>query len=162
MAVTGIVLSVLWLVAFIGLGLWINGNTAHRNDAGQIDQAGSIAFADIRDGDCLGVSGMRIEGVDGPITSDDPHLKGVPCADSHNAQALHIAVLSGSSYPGEAAIREQTDQACASAYASFTEPGYRSVTLYPNESSWDASDAHRAVCLVVQTDLRPSQGSVVR
>jgi hypothetical protein len=162
MAVTGIVLSGLWWVAIMALGLWIDAHTAHRNDAGQIDRAGTISFAQVRDGDCLSMSGMHDTGIGGSVTVNTLHLKGIPCAESHDAQALHIAVLSASSYPGDYAIRSRTERACAPAYASFAPTGYRSLTLYPKESTWNATDSHRAICLVVAADLQPTQGSVVR
>ncbi len=154
MAIVGMVLAVLWWVGIIALGLWATSTQAQRNDAGQIDQSGRIDFGDIRTSDCVTIPGL---GGAGEIDSFD--LKGVPCADSHNAQAFFIVTFDSSSYPGLATIAAQTKQTCSAKFATLVKPGLEPYALYPTEGLWNGGNGHRAICFIIRTDAKPMTGT---
>ena len=157
MAIVGIVLSVLWWVGVIALALWANSNQAQRNDAGVIDKAGTLDFGDIRAGDCVTISGL---GGGGAIGAFD--IKGVPCVDSHNAQAVFVVTFPEASYPGETAIGNQAQQACSPAYRPYRSLSLQSYTLYPTQSRWDESHGHRAICFLTHGGGQTMTGSVLK
>jgi hypothetical protein len=155
MAITGIVLSVLWWVGGVALDVWAYNSSAQRNDAGQISSAGDLGFGDVRVGDCITIGGLS---GGGSVTN----LRGVPCANPHNAQAYWIVGLTARSYPGEQAVAAQAKAACRPRYGPYAGTGRQPYLLYPTASMWNSSGGHRAVCFVIHVDRQPWTGSVVK
>ena len=156
MAITGMALSVLWWVGVIAIGVWAISNQAQRNDAGAITKAGNISFGDIRTGDCLTISGLN-----GSASIDTFGMKGVPCAEAHDAQAVYVVEFATSPYPGESELAAQTQQACNVYGAGYESATLRGYVIYPTESLWTNGDDHRSICLVTTQDGATTTGSVV-
>lgn len=156
MAIVGIILSVLWWVGAVAVGIWVNSNQAERNDAGVITKAGTLDFGDIRTGDCVKISGLDNGGTIGAFDID-----GVPCAESHNAQSVFVISFPDTDYPGETAIGNQAQEACTPKYAPYRSLPFQSYTLYPTESRWDGTDGHRAICFLTNGG-KTMTGSVLK
>jgi hypothetical protein len=143
LAIIGMVVSGLYWVGLLALGFWVESNQAHRNDAGVITQAGTLDFASVRRGDCVTIPGLLDGGTVGAFD-----IKGVPCADEHNAQAVFVVTFPDTDYPGRNAIGHRTALACGPKYAALHVPGADQYLLYPTESRWGQSDGHRAICFI--------------
>ena len=156
MAIAGIVISVLWWVGIITFGVILATQEADRNAAGDITKAGRIEFGDIVENDCIDIPGL-----DNNAEIDTFDLKGVPCADAHNAETVSIIPISGSSYPGQSELNSQANQPCVSAVSQvpgITAREYQPYILLPNEDLWDSDNGHRVICFVVKRDFSDMTG----
>lgn len=88
-------------------------------------------------------------------------INGVPCSDTHNAQAFFVVPFSESSYPGTKAIEQQSQQACSAKFGPYRQPSLQLYTLYPTQSRWAGTDGRRAVCFVIRPDEGDLIGSLV-
>jgi hypothetical protein len=157
-AIIGMVLSVLWWVGFIALGVWAVNQEAGRDSSGVINDKGRIGFGDIREGDCVSVPDPG-----GPDNIDTFDLKGVPCDQPHNAEAVTIISVGGSDYPGQAALEERSRQPCATAVSELPAVNardYQSFRLLPTENIWNGSSGHKVICFVTKTGFGESTGSL--
>ncbi len=146
MAVTGLVLSGLWLivvVALIAIGL---SAAPQRSASGQVTQPGATSVYSLRTGDCLQNPAARLGITTVPV---------VPCSQRHNAQVFAVFAVAGSGYPGTAALQHQAAQGCHARIAGIINQSLvtNSMTLqylFPESQSW--AGGHRAItCLVVDS-----------
>ncbi len=138
------VVSGLWWVGLFGIGIWVRSNQAHRDEAGVINDAGRLDFGDVRRGDCVKIPGLQDGATVGAFD-----ITGVPCADTHNAQAIFVINFPDSAYPGEAVIERQdrgrrVDRGSRPSTSSRPASSISTRT----EQRWDQSDGHRAICFV--------------
>lgn len=159
LAIAGIVISVLWWVAFIVFAVWYAAQTAERNDAGQITKEGRIDFGQIRVGDCVKIPDP---GGTGDVNTFD--LKGVPCSSGHNAETAAVIPISGDSYPGSDALDSQTVGECQTRAQSYlagsSVAGLQPYRLIPTESIWDDDNGHRVICFITRVDYSDTTGSL--
>ena len=157
LAIIGIVASVLWWVGMIVLGLVLASQEADRNSAGEIVSKGRIGFGDIREGDCVSIPDPG--GNDNIDTFD---LKGVPCDEPHNAQAAAIISISGSSYPGQSSLSDQSLQPCIQAVSGLPgiSPQFMPYRLLPTEGIWNGDSGHRVICFVTKVGFTEFTGSL--
>jgi hypothetical protein len=148
---------VLWVGGLVAIGLWVDSSQAHRNDAGVITDPGTLEFGDVRAGDCVTISGL---GDGGTIGAAD--ITGVPCTQSHNAQAIFVAPLAGTDYPGVSSVGAQAQQLCTPKYQAYRPLNLTGFTLYPTESRWNSPGGHRAICFVTRSGDQTMTGSVVK
>src|SRR5579863_10141413 len=85
------------------------------------------------------------------------------CATPHEAEVFATFSLTGSSWPGDAAVQEQANSGCASRIAGYLNPqllnaGLTQQYVYPNQDAWKA-DVRTVVC-EVSSDSGPLSGSV--
>lgn len=157
MAIAGIVLSVLWWVAIITFGVILAAQQAERDSSGAISKAGRIDFGDIRAKDCVTIPNLADN-----AEVDTFDIKGVPCDEAHNAETVAVLPISGSAYPGQAELDNQSSQQCVSAVEQV--PGvstdYRPYVLLPNKDIWDGTDGHRVLCFVVDSSFGDLTGSL--
>ncbi len=158
LAIAAIIISVLWWIGFIALAVWFT-QGVERDDAGVITTQGRIDFGEIRVGDCVSIPD--------PGGSEDVNtfeLKGVPCSEQHNAEAVALIPIEGDSYPGTDAIDNQTARECATNALSYLsgvpKAGLQPYRLIPTDSIWDDDNGHRAICFVTQADYSETTGSV--
>jgi hypothetical protein len=147
LAITGIVLSVLWVaggVALIALGIDVARDTvAEAND--------------VREGDCV----RDVPDVNRAVTS----LTAVSCAEPHRAEVVRVIVVPDGDFPGEAALARRAQDECArglAAYAPRAAQDQRLSLLYlhPRQASWMLGD-RQITCLAVHADA-PATGSIRR
>ena len=160
MAIAAFVIVAAWIALFVAVGVWGNATKAKRDASGQITKAGRLDYGDVRQGDCLSLP----LNTGGSVNLSD--LKGVPCADSHDAQVAKIVPLSGSSYPGTNQVEEPIRDACSAVAEPYHSQGFAGFIIYPTSSTWDVSNGHRGFCLLVKPstngDFSSTTGSVLK
>ena len=109
------------------------------------------AVFSLRAGDCLNSSP---NGLSVTILS---------CATPHQAEVFATFSLTGSSWPGEAAVQQQADSGCANRIAGYLNPqllnaGLTQQYVYPNQDAWRAGV--RTVVCEVSSASGPLSGSV--
>ncbi|NUP52481.1 MAG: DUF4190 domain-containing protein [Catenulispora sp.] len=152
LAISGIVLSSLWIALFAGL-ITVAAVTApdpvHRDAAGNVVKKGSVPVFSLRPKDCFTVPA-------GMIGSTESHLKDftvVPCSTPHDSETVGSFTATESSFPGIDALRAEGRSQCFTVLTAYlTDVGSLpngSIVqfVYPNEQAWAASK-HRVVCFI--------------
>ena len=85
------------------------------------------------------------------------------CATPHEAEVFATFSLTGSSWPGEAAVQQQASSGCANRIAGYLNPqllnaGLTQQYVYPNQDAWQAGV--RTVVCEVSSASGPLSGSV--
>jgi hypothetical protein len=159
LAIAGIAIAVLWWVAVITFGVILATQQADRDSSGEITKAGRIDFGDIQQGDCVDIPGL-----DNNAEIDTFDLKGVPCADAHNAETVAIIdITGGDTYPGQSELDNQSNKQCVAAVSQV--PGvnaqdYQPYILLPNDDLWKSDNGHRVLCFVVKRDFSDMTGAM--
>jgi len=109
------------------------------------------AVFSLRAGDCLNSSP---NGLSVTILS---------CATPHQAEVFATFSLTGTSWPGQAAVQQQADSGCANRIAGYLNPqllnaGLTQQYVYPDQDAWKAG-VRTAVC-EVSSASGPLSGSV--
>jgi putative regulator of septum formation len=109
------------------------------------------AVFSLRAGDCLNSSP---NGLSVTILS---------CATPHQAEVFATFSLTGSSWPGEAAVQQQASSGCANRIAGYLNPqllnaGLTQQYVYPDQEAWQAGV--RTVVCEVSSASGPLSGSV--
>ncbi len=132
---------------------------------GDDDPAESTSVFDVGPGTCL----------KGPTTveADLTEVDAVPCEESHTQEAYAVteyvppagAAATGGEdvYPGEEALTDYADRACAEEFESYVGVSYLDSELFftyllPSPQSWEEGD--RDVLCVATDAGRPLEGSV--
>jgi hypothetical protein len=146
LALAGLILSILFLVAggaLVAVGI---AGSAHRSSSGAITSSGKIAVTDLRVGDCLNFPAAGVTSVRA--------FDAVPCSQPHDAEAYASGTLplTGSAYPGTDAVTKATESQCSTAFQPFVGVGIDSSALevsyfYPQPDSWGQGD-RGYVCVV--------------
>ncbi|MBA3266012.1 MAG: septum formation family protein [Nocardioidaceae bacterium] len=161
LAIAAILISVLWWVAAIGLGVaWWN-DTAERSEQGVITEAGRIEFDQIRVGDCVDIPSLSSDaGKDVNVIE----MQGVPCDEEHNAEVVGVVEIAGDAFPGGPALEEQSATQCAAEAATYLPgglpPGVEGFRLVPTEEVWNDDGGHRSICFAVNGDFSDMDRSV--
>ncbi len=138
MAVTGLVLAGLWLVAG---ALAVAALVAHRPPA---KPASLPRIFGVRTGQCLNSAPNELSGV---------HV--VSCSAPHDAEVFGTFRLAGQHYPGTAALRRVAGEGCASRLGGYLNPQLASSSLtesylYPDAGAWAAGE-RLVVCTIHST-----------
>lgn len=154
MAIAGIILSALWLVVAIVVGIIAATTGADRDENGQISDSGRVWSNQVRVGDC--VNGL-VE------TTRLRSLEGVPCSEPHEAQAYAEIRLPGGAFPGLTAIEERANEQCGPRMRSVAPKAWRDrkvevFYLHPTAESWKLGD-HTIICLTYTE--KPRTGSIL-
>jgi len=152
MAISGIVLSSLWIALFATI-IVVAGVTAkspaHRNSAGAVVQAGAVGIYDLHPGDCFTVPS-------GLIGSTDSHLRTmpvVPCSTPHDSETIGSATATDSSYPGQDGMRVEGGSLCLKLLSGYlldvqSMPHNSLVQpIVPNEQAW-GQGVRKVVCFI--------------
>ncbi|MGI8433395.1 MAG: septum formation family protein [Nocardioidaceae bacterium] len=151
LAIAGIIISVLWWIAFVVVVLFVAKDTAKRDSAGQISETGRIDFGDVRVGDCMQGDGIGQDNA--RLNTFD--LKGVPCTDAHDAETAAIVDVPGGEYPGEDALKQQAKRSCPRLAMGYLGGADRSLSLfylYPDDNIWGTDGGHHVLCFVVNAN----------
>ncbi len=134
LAIAAIVISGLWLVA-IAIGAIIVLTAESNRDAdGTVTTAGTERATEIRTGDC--VNGIR-------AATQVTDVAVVPCGQPHEGEVVGEKELTGSAFPGDAAVEKAANDACPGLLKSYA--GERADTvelmfLHPTADSWRLAD----------------------
>ncbi|OHU61580.1 DUF4190 domain-containing protein [Mycobacteroides chelonae] len=144
LAIAGIALGSLWVIASITvIAAGIN-DKPKRDDSGHVTQSGDMDVTQLRVGDCVADLGDK----DFYTTT-----KAIPCAQPHKAEVYALLPLSGSSVPPQSVLDEKGNEGCSTALESyspsaFEDDGVEITYLYPTKRSWAQGD-HSIACVAV-------------
>ena len=150
MAISGIVLSSLWIALFATV-IVVAGVTAkssaQRNSAGDVVKSGTVPVFDLRPGDCFTVPG----GLIGSTNSKIRTLPAVPCSTPHDSEAFGSFTAAETAYPGANVLRDEARSQCIKLLEGYV-PDVQSLPtgsvaqyLMPNSAAWDQGE-HRVEC----------------
>jgi len=140
-----------------------------RDASGAVATAGTLGVEKLRVGDCLDV-GEFAQKAEGDVES----FTGVPCSDPHQAEVFVVNktfyAKQSAKFPGDTALGDLADEACAAAFESFTGAPYSDktttdwITITPTADSW-VQDDRTLVCAIVTptadgNDLQKTTGSL--
>lgn len=116
--------------------------TGVRDGTGQVTAPARIDSFSVRVGDCLGK-------LPSESTQD---LALLPCAEPHHWEAFATSTLTGEDFPGNAAVRDRAQEACAVAYADFVgvsvgRSKLELTMLTPTRQTWTQASDREVVCL---------------
>src|SRR5579875_1915271 len=148
LAIAGIIAGV---IALVGAAIGVLAVLTHGFRPKTIVAYRPPAVFRLRPGDCID---SAPNGLSVTVTS---------CAAPHDAEVFGVFSLPGSSWPGEAAVRQQAGAGCASRIGGYLNPQLASVGLaqeyvYPDSAAWRAG--LRTVVCEVRASGGPLVGSV--
>ena len=148
LAVVGVIFGVIALVAVAVGVLAVVTHGFHRKTV--VTYRPAAVFA-LRPGECLdsGSSGLS--------------FTLLACSKPHDAEVFARFVLTGSSWPGSTAVRQEAGNGCADRLGGYLNPQLASAGLaqeyiYPDQSAWQAGE--RTVVCEVRSPTGPLTGSV--
>ncbi len=141
MAIAGLVLSGLWILAIVALVIFL-----------VIFDKGTVSATDVKAGDCL--KELPASGL--VITVDT-----APCGEPHTGEIFSVMTMPDGDFPGQFAIEEYQNK-CAPELAKYSpeaaeDPDVGLFVLYPSEDSWGQGD--RFVTCIATTEL-PRTGAL--
>jgi hypothetical protein len=147
LVVAGVILVLLAVAAAAGVLVVATHGSRHKT----VVTYRPAAVFSLRAGDCLNSSQ---NGLSVTILS---------CATPHEAEVFATFSLTGSSWPGEAAVQQQVSSGCANRIAGYLNPqllnaGLTQQYVYPNQDAWQAGV--RTVVCEVSSASGPLSGSV--
>lgn len=144
LAIAGIVLGTLWLVALTALIIAAAMSEPERTADGRVTGRGTVILDDLRVGDC-------------PASAPDEGArttKVVPCTEAHRAEVYATFPLSAPSFPGEAEVTRFATGGCNERLATFVGQGrvdsFDIFYVAPNDRSWPLGD-REVICLLTPT-----------
>jgi hypothetical protein len=145
-AITGIVLSCLWIGVVAYASTHDDFLGPDRDSNGSITSGGTLAATGLKVGDCVEDLGGLKEISDVPA---------VTCTEPHRAEVYGFLVLDRPEYPGDEELADLAGAQCLDAFDEL--PGLpaqvlddtviRIISLQPVELAWVSGD-HRITCLV--------------
>jgi hypothetical protein len=147
LVVAGVILVLVAVAAAAGVLVVATHGSRHKT----IITYRPAAVFSLRAGDCLNSSP---NGLSATILS---------CATPHQAEVFATFSLTGSSWPGGAAVRQQASSGCANRIAGYLNPqllnaGLTQQYVYPDQEAWQAGV--RTVVCEVSSASGPLSGSV--
>jgi hypothetical protein len=91
------------------------------------------------------------------VKAEIPSVRVVPCNEPHTQEAYALAnYTQGDTYPGDKALRQFADGACAEKYEGYVGVPYTDSTLFftyllPSARGWNDGKDRSVVCLVTTT-----------
>jgi putative regulator of septum formation/uncharacterized protein DUF4190 len=139
MAIAGLVLSAAWILVFAVVIVLIIA-------VGQR----SIEATDVQVGDCIETT-----------PGDNSTVKTLPkvsCDKPHEGEVYALLPVSGDTFPGQTALRDEYGKKCESALGTYSpkaaaDSAYQIYVLYPTQQTWDQGD-RRVACLTITQDRR--------
>ncbi|MDX6276121.1 MAG: hypothetical protein QOJ72_249 [Nocardioidaceae bacterium] len=144
MAISALVIVVLWVVGVVLLLVLAGGGSADRDSSGVVSSGGDVAWSKLVPGDCV-------------VNKPSPHpkitFKVAPCDEPHMQEVFAYFNLADGDYPGDKEINRLSEGGCVKRYAKYmgaspstADPDLRVFFLHPLRSSWHLTK--RVVCLV--------------
>lgn len=123
------------------------------------DGTDDVSVFDLSAGDCaLAPEDVTVEISEvAVVPCDEPHqLEAYAMADYPERTGQAQASAAGSSFPGDAALKDFADGACAEAFTDYVGVDYRDSELWftylvPSARSWQAEDDRTVLCFVTTT-----------
>ena len=146
LAITGLVLAGLWTVAAAVVAAAVITRPPPPKPVTL-----PLVFS-LRAGQCLDSGANGLSGV---------HV--LSCAQAHDAEVFATFRVTGSRYPGAAALQQRARQGCVSRLSGYLNPQLAAASLaqsfvYPDAGAWSAGE--RTVVCTVRSTSGPLVGSV--
>lgn len=147
MAISGIVLSSLWIALFatiITVAIIAMPDPARRDADGNVVAPGAVAIFRLHPRDCFTVPA----GLMGSANSHIRNVTVVPCSTGHDAEAFGSFTATDGSFPGVDALRSESLPQCfklLSPYLPDVESlpaGSHVEFIYPNKQAWGLGERH--------------------
>jgi Domain of unknown function (DUF4190)/Septum formation len=139
MAIAGLVISGAWilLAVMVVVALIVFGN-------------GSVRATDVKVGECIETTPAEMANV--------KTLPKVSCDKPHEGEVYALLPVSGDTFPGQTALRDEYEKKCVSGLDSYSpkaaaDSAYQIFVLYPTQQTWDQGD-RRVACLTITPDKR--------
>lgn len=154
MAIAGVVLSGLWVLAIAGIIALAIASSPGRNDSGQITSGGSVSATALRPGDC--VNNLK-------NTTSLLSLPAVPCAQPHEGEVFAVFDLPAGPYPGVDAVSAKSTSECSARIAAYspsagTDGTFDLFLVYPRAQDWTRGD--REIACVASAATGTTTGSI--
>src|SRR4051812_4475169 len=160
MAIAGLVLGIVWLVLAALLFLWIpifwtvGASESHAFVSAL--PSNNVAIDDLQVGNCV---------IDPSDDFDEDTLPVVPCEQPHEGEVYAVFSLTGTRYPGDAAVDRRANGVCdgrlddyvGRSAATSVQWDYDDYT--PSADTWRDGD-RVVVCVLSRADADPLIGSV--
>jgi Septum formation len=148
LAIVGVVLGV---IALVGIAVGVLAVVNHHVHKKTIVTYRPAAVYKLRPGDCVDSGG---NGLSFTLLS---------CSKPHDAEVFATFTLTGSSWPGAAAVEQDAGNGCADRLSGYLNPqlanaGLAQEYVYPDKSAWQ--DGERSVVCEVSSPTGPLTGSV--
>ena len=149
LAITALVVSILWIAAVVAAGLAVYSLTARRDSSGAISRAGNLSVYKLRAGDCIKKFG---EGTSFTVDA-------VPCGEPHDAQVYALFDLADKPFPGQGAVSADAERGCTErlpeAMNARVSSGELSIGYYqPQEGTWSRDREVACVFVSEKGDLK--------
>lgn len=152
MAISGIVLSSLWIALFATI-IVVAGVTAQgpakRNASGDVVTAGKVPIFDLHPKDCFTLPSGLIGSTDSKVRT----LSVKPCSTPHDGEAIGTFTSSDGSYPGDGAMRAEGASQCVKLLSGYLVDSesmpHGSMVQYviPNPQAWDQGE-RKVLCFM--------------
>ena len=142
LAIAALAVSGAWIAVWAVIFTLAFTGQVDRDQAGRIVKAGDLELTEIRAGDCL----------DGVTRDEVPTtVRGVPCAQPHDAEVFGVFDLPDGRYPDESTLTRLATSGCDELRAGYStsaasDPTLQPVYLTPIEEDWPRD--RRVVCLL--------------
>ncbi|WP_370334675.1 DUF4190 domain-containing protein [Catenulispora sp. MAP5-51] len=176
LAVSGMVLSSLWIALFatlITVAIIVTPDPAQRDANGNVVKAGAVPVFKLHPKDCFTLPAGAL----GSSNNDTRTLKVVPCSTPHDSEAFAYFDATESSFPGVDGLRTDGVSQCVKKLDGYLpDPaslpsGSRVQFIYPNKDAWGQGE-RRVTCFLqfpsatmtqsVQRDLSSYNADQVR
>ncbi|RNL75462.1 DUF4190 domain-containing protein [Nocardioides marmorisolisilvae] len=156
LAIAGIVLNVIWLVAGVTIAVVSSLDNADRDSTGTITKSGKVSVFDLKVGDCF-------NGLDNVKMGDTIFtLDGVPCSKLHQGEVYAEAPINEASYPGPESLQRSGETPCKDKLQQVAPKHYANrdvgvIWIYPEKDAWSRGDHHYS-CIAISVGR--STGSI--
>ena len=142
MAISALIICVLWVAGVIAVIVAVVNSTAERDSSGKVIESGQVLVSSIRAGDCLTKE---------PSASVQLTVELTPCTALHREEAFATFGLGDGDFPGQAEVDRLAETGCVSRFEDYVgvpadETELVIVFLRPFEDSWEADP--EVTCLV--------------
>ncbi|MBV9513688.1 MAG: septum formation family protein [Mycobacteriaceae bacterium] len=139
LAIAGLVVSGVWIVLGIVAVVLI-----------VIFANRTVLATDVQLGDCIETTPADMASV--------RTLPKVSCDKPHEGEVFALIPVSGDTFPGQDALRDEYEKKCVSELDNYSskaasDSAYQIFVLYPTQETWDQGD-RRVACLTITQDKR--------
>ena len=157
MAIAALIISALWIVAFVVvIVLAVMGkieiDDSERDGSGELTGGQTISPDLLREGDCLG-PGMVEE-----MLSDMPlEVEAVPCSELHSGEVYLVFDLADGDFPGDDEVVRLSETGCFDGFRAFVGVAPMRSTLdvtflHPDSVGWRIADDREVLCIIGERD----------
>ena len=149
LAIAGLILSVLWMIAIAAGAILLIAGQAERDESGAIREGGDVLVHDLEVGDC--VNGLKEAEV---LVSVDA----VACSEPHDAELYATVEVPDGPWPGVEELSLDAQQQCSDEMAenfqaAYEDEGVELFFLHPTSASWREGD-REIDCIALYTEPR--------